>query len=71
VKLIGVLLIVLGVVALAIGGFSYTTRDTVLDIGPIHATAERQHNLPIAPIGGIAMLVCGVVLVVASTKNKV
>jgi hypothetical protein len=71
VKLIGIALIVLGVVALAVGGFSYTSRDTVLDIGPLHATAERQHTLPIAPIGGVAMLVGGVVLVVVGAKPKV
>ena len=69
-KLIGIVLIVLGVIALAVGGFSYTTRDTVLDIGPLHATAEKQHNLPIAPIGGIAMLVTGAALVVASGRIR-
>ena len=69
-KLIGIALIVLGVIALAVGGFSYTTRDTVLDLGPLHATAEKEHNLPIAPIGGVAMLVAGVVLVVSGAKSK-
>ena len=69
-KLIGIVLIVLGVIALAIGGLSYTTRETVLDIGPLHATAEKEHNLPIAPIGGIAMLVSGVVLVMAGAKTR-
>lgn len=69
-KLIGIALIVLGVIALAIGGLSYTTRETVLDIGPLHATAEKEHNLPIAPIGGVAMLVVGAVLVVSGAKSR-
>ena len=69
-KLIGIALIVLGVIALAIGGLSYTTRETVLDIGPLHATAEKEHNLPIAPIGGVAMLVVGAVLVVYGAKSR-
>ena len=53
-KLIGILLIVFGVVALAVGGFSYTEREKVLDIGPLQATTETRKTIPIAPIAGIA-----------------
>ena len=71
VKLIGVLLIVLGIVALAMGGIRYTTREKVLDIGPIEATADKHHEIPLSPIVGIASLVGGIVLVVAGSRTRV
>ena len=59
-KMLGIILIVLGLVGLVWGGFSYTTREKVVDIGPIHATREKTHNIPLAPIGGaLALVVCG------------
>ena len=48
--LTGVVLIVLGVAALAYQGITYTSRDTVVDIGPLHATAEREHTVPLSPL---------------------
>lgn len=60
--LAGVLLILLGVVALAYQGFTYTSRDTVVDIGPLHATAERQHTVPLSPLLGIAAIAGGAML---------
>ena len=70
-KLIGVLLIVIGVVALAVGGIRYTTREKVLDIGPIEATTEKRHNIPLSPLVGIAAVAGGVVLVVAGSRTRV
>jgi hypothetical protein len=64
--IIGVLLIVFGLVALAYQGFTYTKRETVIDIGPIKATADREKTIPLPPVvgavavaGGIALLVLG------------
>lgn len=71
VKLIGVLLIVFGVVALAAGGIRYTTREKVLDIGPIEATAEKHHSIPLSPIVGIAAVAGGIALVVAGSRTRV
>ena len=62
-KAIGVLLIVLGLVGLAYGGFTYTTREKVLDIGPIQATKEKTRSVPLPPIAGAFALISGVVLV--------
>lgn len=62
-RLIGIVLIVLGVLALAYGGFSYTTREKVLDIGPLQATALTHKTVPIAPIAGIVALAGGLALV--------
>jgi hypothetical protein len=68
-SLIGILLIVLGVVGLALGGFSYTKREKVVDIGPIEATAERHERIPISPIAGGIALAAGVVLLIAGNRK--
>jgi uncharacterized membrane protein YidH (DUF202 family) len=69
VKLIGILLIVLGVIALAVGGINYTTREKVLDIGPVQATTEKHKTIPLSPIVGIAALAGGIALVVAGART--
>lgn len=67
--IIGVVLIVLGVVALAYQGITYTTRETVIDIGPLHATAEREKTVPLPPVLGIGALVAGVALLVVGGRK--
>ena len=67
---IGILLIVLGGLALAYQGFTYTHREKVLDVGPIHATADKQDHVSIPPaLGGLA-LVGGIVLVFLGAKKS-
>jgi hypothetical protein len=68
-SLVGIVLIVLGVVGLALGGFSYTKREKVVDIGPIEATAERHERIPISPIAGGIALAAGVVLLIAGNRR--
>jgi uncharacterized membrane protein YidH (DUF202 family) len=68
--IIGIVLIVLGIAALAMGGFTYTDRENVLDIGPIEATAEQQKTIPLSPIAGGAAVVAGVVLVLVGARSK-
>ena len=68
--LLGLILIVVGLAALAYQGFTYTTRETVIDIGPIHATADRQRTIPLPPILGIAAVVGGVVLLVTGARKR-
>ena len=70
-KLIGIVLIVFGVLALAMGGFSYTTRERVVDLGPLKVDADKQHSLPIAPIAGVAAVIAGVALVVVGGKSRI
>ena len=48
--IVGALLLVLGLAALVYQGITYTSRETVLDIGPLHATADRQKTLPLPPV---------------------
>jgi uncharacterized membrane protein len=68
--LVGILLIVLGGLVLVFQGFNYTHQEKVLDVGPIHATAEEHEHVSIPPfIGGLA-LVGGIVLVVAGTRKN-
>lgn len=63
-KIIGIILIVVGLAAIAYGGLSFTTKEKVVDIGPIDITRDKTHNLPLPPIiGGLALL-GGVVLLV-------
>lgn len=66
----GAVLIVLGLLALAYQGVSYTSRETVIDIGPLHATAERQRTLPLPPVLGIAAVAGGVVLLIAAIRKR-
>jgi hypothetical protein len=67
-KTFGIILIVLGLFGLAWGGFTYTTTEKLVDIGPIHATREKTHDVPLPPIAGAVALIGGVVLLVAGRK---
>ena len=68
-KTLGIILIVLGLFGLVWGGFTYTARENVVDIGPIHATREKTHNIPLPPIAGAVALIGGAVLLVAGKKE--
>jgi hypothetical protein len=69
-SLVGIVLIVLGLAALVYQGITYTKRDTIVDIGPVHATAEREHTLPLPPIVGIVSVAAGVALIVAGRRGR-
>ena len=62
-KAFGLALVVLGVLALAYGGFSWTRKDTVVDVGPIEITADKTESVALPPIAGGLLLVAGLVLV--------
>lgn len=67
--IVGVVLVVLGVVALVYQGVTYTSRETVIDIGPLHATADRERTLPLPPVLGITAVAGGLVLLVAGARK--
>ena len=67
--LAGIILIVIGIAALAYQGITYTTREKVVDIGPIQMTAEKTKTLPLPPIVGGVALVGGIVLLVMGSKK--
>ncbi len=64
-RLIGALIVALGVVALFVPALRYTTEDTVVDVGPLEVTAEHERELPLWPIAGGAAVVAGLALAVS------
>lgn len=69
IAIIGVILIVLGVVAFAYQGITYTTSEKVVDLGPLKIEAKREKTIPLPPVlGGIA-LVGGIVLLIAGSRR--
>jgi uncharacterized membrane protein YidH (DUF202 family) len=71
VKLVGILLIVFGIAALAMGGFSYTKREKAVDLGPVEVTTERHKTVPLSPIVGIAAVAGGIALVAVGSRTRV
>jgi len=69
-SIVGVVLVVLGVVALVYGRITYTREEKVLDIGPIEATAERRETIPLPPVLGGLSLVGGVALIIAGARRR-
>jgi len=70
ITILGVVLIVLGAAALLYQGITYTSRETVVDIGPIHATADREKTLPLPPLIGFAAVAGGIVLLVSGVRKR-
>jgi len=66
----GLVLIVLGLAALAYQGITYTSRETVVDIVPLHATADREKTLPLPPVVGIAAVAGGIGLLVVGLRKS-
>jgi uncharacterized membrane protein YidH (DUF202 family) len=69
-KIAAIVLIVVGVLALAYGGISYTKEEKVLDIGPIEATARTRETIPLPPILGAAAIVAGVAMLVVAARKR-
>jgi len=69
-SLIGIILIVIGIIAFAYQGITYTTREKVVDLGPIQVTADKTKTLPLPPIVGGIALVGGIVLLVMGNKKS-
>jgi uncharacterized membrane protein HdeD (DUF308 family) len=70
VAIVGVVLIMLGLVALVYQSVTYTSRETVIDIGPVHATADREKTVLVPPVLGIVTVVGGVALLVAGVRKR-
>ena len=68
--LTGIILIVIGVIAFGYQGISYTTRDKVVDLGPIQVTAEKTKTIPLPPIVGGIALVGGILVLVAGSRKS-
>jgi hypothetical protein len=70
VTLVGVALIILGVVALAYQGITYTTREKIIDIGPLKASVDKEKSIPLPPIVGGLALAGGVILVIVGARRS-
>ena len=68
--IVGIILIAIGILALAYGGFSYTTGEKVIDAGPLQVSADKEKTVPLPPILGGLCLVGGIVLVLAGNKKS-
>ncbi|HYR70969.1 MAG TPA: hypothetical protein VEP12_06245 [Candidatus Acidoferrum sp.] len=69
VLIVAIVLIAIGVVSLAYQGITYTTREKILDLGPIKATAEKEKTIPLPPILGGLALAGGVVLLAVGARR--
>lgn len=67
--IIGVVLIAVGLIGLVGGRINYTTKEKVIDLGPIEATADKKHSIGIPDVAGVALLIGGIVLCVVSTRK--
>jgi len=68
--LVGIALIVLGIVAFTYQGITYTTREKVIDVGPLKATVEKEKTIPLPPILGALSLAAGVVLLIVGARKS-
>ena len=66
---IGIALIILGVLALAYQGITYTTREKIIDVGPLKASVDKEKTIPLPPFVGVLALVGGVVLVIVGARK--
>jgi hypothetical protein len=67
--IIAIILIAVGIVALTYQGISYTTREKVIDLGPIHMSADKTRTISLPPIVGVVALVGGIVILVVGRKK--
>ncbi len=68
-RLIGIVLVVLGIVGLAWGGFSYTRKEKAVDLGPLEITTSKRETVPIPPIAGGLALAGGILMLVMNKKG--
>lgn len=69
-KFVGIILIVLGVLALVYQGIQYTTKEKLIDIGPLKVTATEKKTFPLPPIVGGVAIVAGIALILVERRKK-
>jgi uncharacterized membrane protein YidH (DUF202 family) len=67
--IVGIILIIIGVIALTLGGISYTRREKVIDAGPLQVSADKEKTIPLPPVLGGICLVGGIILVVVGARK--
>lgn len=69
-RTIGLILIAIGIVALVVQGISYTTKEEVLDLGPVEVTKEERNTIPLPPVLGAIALIGGIGLVAVGGRKS-
>lgn len=69
-RILGIVLIVVGLLTLALPYITFTKKEKVLDIGPIEAVTEKKESFPVSPVIGLVVLVAGAGIVVASARKS-
>jgi hypothetical protein len=67
--IVGIILIVIGIIALAYGGFTYTKREKVIDAGPLQVSADKEKTVPFPPVLGGICLAGGIILVIVGSRK--
>ena len=70
ITVVALILVTIGIVALAYQGITYTTRDKVVDLGPLKVEAKREKTIPLPPVLGAIALVGGIVLVAVGARSR-
>jgi hypothetical protein len=68
--IVGIILIALGVIALAYQGITYTTKERVVDIGPLKVDKEKEKTIPLPPVLGGVAVAAGVVLMIVGARSR-
>ena len=69
-RIVGIILVAIGIIALVWGGISWTREETIVDLGPIEAEAETRETIPLPPVVGGVALVAGIVLLVVPARRR-
>jgi len=69
-RMLGLVIVILGALALGYGGFSYVSRDKIIDAGPVQVSADKEHNVWIPPVIGGVAVAAGLVLMVVGGGRK-
>jgi hypothetical protein len=67
--ILGLALIMLGIVAFAYQGITYTTRENVIDLGPLQATVDKEKTIPLTPLAGGVALASGIALLILGARR--
>lgn len=65
----GIILAILGAIALSWGGFTYWHHETIVDVGPVKVSADRQKEIPISPVLGGVALAGGVAMIIVGSRK--
>ncbi|MDP4190016.1 MAG: DUF3185 domain-containing protein [Bacteroidota bacterium] len=68
-RIIGIILIILGILGFAFGGISFTKKEKIVDLGPIEVQSEKKESIPVTPIASAVAVVAGIVLVAVGSKK--